>query len=239
MNDTKNTENHDLGDEAMSEQEARDFEAQANQQADQQADQKAEREEHAARMESIRQLARAGELEVLPEQAEIVEALIDTITQRDEMQGKLIRATADHQNFRRRASINEREARTGATQGVVQSLIPLLDTFEMALLQDPEKVSAEQVIQGVKMIRDEFLRMLSGYGVSSIDPKVGDEFNPIEHAAMIQQAVEGIEPGHISINMGIGYKLGERVVRPAKVAVVPAQADDAGDESGSAESGED
>tara|TARA_R110002072_G_scaffold42064_20_gene118685 strand:+ start:116346 stop:117059 length:714 start_codon:yes stop_codon:yes gene_type:complete len=235
MNDTKNTENHDLGDEAMSEQEARDFEAQANQSADQQAGQQAERAEHAARMESIRQLARAGELEVLPEQAEIVEALIDTITQRDEMQGKLIRATADHQNFQRRASINEREARTGATQGVVQSLIPLLDTFEMALLQDPEKVSAEQVIQGVKMIRDEFLRMLSGYGVSSIDPKVGDEFNPIEHAAMIQQAVEGIEPGHISINMGIGYKLGERVVRPAKVAVVPAQTDEAdtvGEESG-------
>ncbi len=92
----------------------------------------------------------------------------------------------------------------------------------MALLQDPEKVAAEQVIEGVKMIRDEFIRMLSGYGVSSIDPKVGDEFNPIEHAAMMQQAVEGIEPGHISLNMGIGYKLGDRVVRPAKVAVVPA-----------------
>jgi molecular chaperone GrpE len=182
---------------------------------------KAEREEHAGRMESIRQLALSGELEVLPEQAEIVGALLDTIAQRDELQDKLLRAAADHQNFQRRASGNEREARTGATQGVVQSLIPLLDTFEMALLQDAEKVSAQQVIDGVKMIRDEFLRMLSGYGVTAIDPKVGDEFNPMEHSAVMQQAVEGIEPGHISLNMGIGYKLGDRVVRPAKVAVVP------------------
>ena len=189
-----------------------------------------EREEHAARMESIRQLALSGEIEVAPEDEEILEALIDTIKQRDVMQEKLLRAVADHQNFQRRATGNEREARTSATQGVVQSLIPLLDTFEMALLQDPGKVTAEQVLEGVNMIRGEFLRLLSGYGVSSIDPKVGDEFNPAEHAAMMQQPVEGVEPGHISMNMGMGFKLGDRVVRPAKVAVVPVQEDSSADE---------
>ena len=202
--------------------------------ADQQAQQEAE--EHAARMESIRQLAVAGELETSDENEEIVEALVDTIRARDELSDKLLRMAADHQNFQRRASGNEREARTSATQGVVQSLIPLLDTFEMALMQDPEKVSSQMVIDGVKMIRDEFMRMLSGYGVSPINPSVGDEFNPAEHAAMMQQAVEGIEPGHISMNMGIGFKLGERVVRPAKVAVVP-QPDESADESGESEEG--
>lgn len=196
--------------------------------ADQQAQQEAE--EHAARMESIRQLAVAGELETSDENEEIVEALVDTIRARDELSDKLLRMAADHQNFQRRASGNEREARTSATQGVVQSLIPLLDTFEMALMQDPEKVSSQMVMDGVKMIRDEFMRMLSGYGVSPINPSVGDEFNPAEHAAMMQQAVEGIEPGHISMSMGIGFKLGERVVRPAKVAVVP-QPDESADES--------
>lgn len=217
MNDT-----HDQRDETIN-SEAVDMNTDAAKEAAaaEQAKLEAEQAEHATRMESIRQLALSGELEVLPEQAEIVEALLDTIAKRDEMQDKLIRAAADHQNFQRRASGNEREARTGATQGVVQSLIPLLDTFEMALLQDAEKVSAQQVMDGVKMIRDEFLRLMSGYGVSSIDPKVGDEFNPMEHAAMMQQAVDGVEPGHISMNMGIGYKLGDRVVRPAKVAVVP------------------
>jgi len=200
--------------------------------AEQQAQQEAE--EHAARMESIRQLAVAGELETSDENEEIVEALVDTIRARDELSDKLLRMAADHQNFQRRASGNEREARTSATQGVVQSLIPLLDTFEMALMQDPEKVSSQMVMDGVKMIRDEFMRMLSGYGVSPINPSVGDEFNPAEHAAMMQQAVEGIEPGHISMNMGIGFKLGERVVRPAKVAVVP-QPNDSEDDSAEGE----
>ena len=196
------------------------------------ADQKAqqEAEEHAARMESIRQLALAGELETSAENEEIVDALIDTIRRRDELNDKLLRMAADHQNFQRRASGNEREARTSATQGVVQSLIPLLDTFEMALMQDPEKVSSQMVMDGVKMIRDEFMRMLSGYGVSPINPSVGDEFNPAEHAAMMQQAVDGIEPGHIAMNMGIGFKLGDRVVRPAKVAVVPQPEPDSGEE---------
>ncbi len=196
---------------------------------DQQAQQEAQ--EHAARMESIRQLAVAGELETSDENEEIVEALVDTIRARDELSDKLLRMAADHQNFQRRASGNEREARTSATQGVVQSLIPLLDTFEMALMQDPEKVSSQMVIDGVKMIRDEFMRMLSGYGVSPINPSVGDEFNPAEHAAMMQQPADGIEPGHISLVMGIGFKLGERVVRPAKVGVVP-QPETSSDEGG-------
>lgn len=196
---------------------------------DQQAQQEAQ--EHAARMESIRQLALAGELETSDENEEIVEALVDTIRARDELSDKLLRMAADHQNFQRRASGNEREARTSATQGVVQSLIPLLDTFEMALMQDPEKVSSQMVIDGVKMIRDEFMRMLTGYGVSPINPSVGDEFNPAEHAAMMQQPADGIEPGHISLVMGIGFKLGERVVRPAKVGVVP-QPETSSDEGG-------
>jgi len=210
MNDT-----HDQTDDQIQNQEAS---SDTKMKIDQE---QVEREEHAVRMESIRQLAQANEIEVAAEDAEILDALLDTIKQRDELQDKLLRAAADHQNFQRRATGNEREARTNATQGVVQSLIPLLDTFEMALLQDPEKVTAEQVIEGVRMIRGEFLRLLSGYGVSSIDPVVGDEFNPVEHSAMMQQPADGVEPGHISLNMGMGFKLGERVVRPAKVAVVP------------------
>lgn len=189
--------------------------AQDNRQAQQDA------MEHAARMEAIRQLALSGELETSPESEEVVEALVDTVRLRDELQDRLLRAAADHQNFQRRASGNEREARTSATQGVVQSLIPLLDTFEMALMQDPEKVSSHTVIQGVQMLRDEFMRLLSNYGVSPISPVVGDEFNPAEHSAMLQQSADGLEPGQISLVMGIGFKLGDRVVRPAKVGVVP------------------
>jgi molecular chaperone GrpE len=174
-----------------------------------------------ARFETIRQMALAGELEYSPESEEIVEALIETIGQRDENFGRYQEMAAEHRNFQRRASMNENEARISSRQGVVQALIPLMDHFEMALLQDPEKVSAKDVISGVEMIRGEFLRMLSGYGVSAIEPKVGDEFDPEKHAAMMQQAVDGVEPGCISLLMGVGYMLGDRVIRPAKVGVAP------------------
>jgi molecular chaperone GrpE len=178
-----------------------------------------------ARFETIRQMALSGELEYGPESEEIVEALIETIGQRDDNFGRFQAMAAEHQNFQRRASMNENEARISSRQGVVQALIPLMDHFEMALMQDPEKVSAKDVIAGVEMIRSEFLRMLSGYGVSAIEPKVGDVFDPGPHAAMMQQAADGIEPGHISLVMGVGYKLGDRVIRPAKVGVAPEASD--------------
>lgn len=174
-----------------------------------------------ARYETIRQLAQSGELEFAPEDEEIVATLKDTIAQRDENHAKIIRSIADLQNYQRRASNNERESADMARRGVVSSLIPLIDQFEMALMQDPEKVSGESIIQGVGMIRDEFLRVLSGYGVASITPSIGDEFHPGDHEAMMQQPADGVKPGHISFVMSTGYKLGDRVVRPAKVGVAP------------------
>lgn len=184
-------------------------------------------EDAAARYEAIRNLALSGDLEFPPEADEIVGALKDTIAQRDENQAKLLRAFADHQNFQRRAANNEREAREMATRGVVSSLIPLIDQFDMALMQDPAKVSAETITRGVEMIRGEFIRVLGHYGVAPIAPEVGDEFNPGHHEALMQQPAAGVEPGHVSFVMSTGYKLGDRVIRPAKVGVAPAPAEEA------------
>lgn len=178
-------------------------------------------QDNAARYETIRQLALAGELEVSPEVEEYIDTLLDTIRQRDEHFARFQEMAAEHQNYQRRASKNELEARTSATQGVVQSLIPLIDHFDVALTQDPEKVDAKSLISGVELIKSEFIRTLGAYGVKPIAPRVGDEFNPGEHAAMMQHAAEGVEPGHISILVSSGYKLGERVIRPAKVGVAP------------------
>lgn len=175
------------------------------------------------RIEEIQRLARCGELEVPCGCEEIAAALIDALARHDDLLAKLQRAVADHQNYQRRAGINEREARTQALTGVVQSVIPVLDNFDLALGQNTETATAEQIIGGVRVIRDELMRVLQTYGVSAIDPQVGDEFDPNAHEAMLQQPAEGLAPGHIAANLGIGYRLGERVVRPAKVAVTPGE----------------
>lgn len=175
--------------------------------------------ERAERLEDLADLARRGQLEAPAGAEEIVEAFTKALDERDETFAQLQRTAADYQNFRRRAVNNEAEARTQATTGVVQSLIPVLDHFDMALGQKTDAVTADQVVGGVRLIRDELTRVLAGFGVNTIAPEPGGEFDPRLHEAMTKQPADGIEPGCIAAVFAVGYQLGERVVRPAKVAV--------------------
>lgn len=187
-----------------------------------------ERDEHAGapddperleRLEAIIGLARSGDLEVPGGADEIVDAMRELVRRHDELVGRLQLTAADFQNFRRRAAKSEDEAcRQGAT-GVVQSIVPVLDNFDMALGQDVEKASVEQIASGVRVIRDELLRILAGFGVERVEPRSGDEFDPRHHQAMMQQPTADFEAGRIVQTINVGYLLGGRVVRPAKVIV--------------------
>lgn len=132
-----------------------------------------------------------------------------------------LRALADFQNYQRRALANEQEAKVQGRTAVVQSMLTLLDHFDIALSQDHTKATAEQIVGGVRMIREEFIKVLQSHGVSLINPARGDEFTPGRHEAIMQQASEGVESGRVVSTFQMGYTLGERVVRPAKVAVAP------------------
>lgn len=173
----------------------------------------------ASAIEQIQDMALAGELEVPSGAEDIVEALKSALVERDDLMARFKTLAADFQNYQRRAAINEREARQGATAGVVQSVLPVMDHFDLALGQDLTKATAEQIAGGVRLIRAELMRVLEGYGVSLIEPKPGESFNPGEQQAMMQQPSAEIEPGHVVMLLGVGYRLGERVIRPAKVAV--------------------
>ena len=177
--------------------------------------------EDSERLKQLQQMAMEGSLEAPAGGDELVEALRLAIAERDELFGKLQRLAADHQNFQRRAKLNEDEAQDQAKRGVLQSIIPVLDQFELAIGQKTEGVTPESILGGVKLIQSELLRVLGNCGVSTIAPEPGEEFDPLRHEAMLQQPGEGIEPGHVTQCLGIGYMLGERTVRPAKVAIAP------------------
>jgi molecular chaperone GrpE len=97
----------------------------------------------------------------------------------------------------------------------------VLDSFDMAISHDLTSSSPEQLVAGMRVIRDELLRSVGRFGVVVISPAVGEEFQPGRHEAIMQKAEEGVEPGHIVRTFQAGYVLGERVLRPAKVAVAP------------------
>jgi molecular chaperone GrpE len=132
-----------------------------------------------------------------------------------------LRARADFQNYQRRAITNERDAREWGAAGVLESMVSVIDHFDVALSQDPEKSSAASIIDGVKLIKGEMIRALKDHGVTAIEPGVGDELDPGRHEAIGHRATEGVEPGRVSMVMQVGYAMGDRVLRPAKVFVAP------------------
>lgn len=141
--------------------------------------------------------------------------------ERDELNQRYLRTLADYQNSQRRAAANEREAKTQGTTAIVLNVLPVLDHFDLALNQDQSKVSAEQIISGVKVIRDELMKVLQTHGVNIIHPEPNEEFDPMRHQAVVQARDADILPGHVASTLQRGYALHDRVIRPAMVAVRP------------------
>jgi molecular chaperone GrpE len=156
---------------------------------------------------------------------ELSDEAIDYVRQieaeRDEAVAARQRSLADFSNFQRRAVENEFRATQDGVGRVVRTLLPVLDHFDLALGQEIEQLTVEQLFDGMKMVRQELLRALETHGVERIAPAPGDEFDPMRHEAMMRQAADDIEPNHIVSVMQNGYALGDLVLRPAKVAVAP------------------
>ena len=132
-----------------------------------------------------------------------------------------LRLRADFQNYQRRAIINEREAREWGAAGVLESIVSVIDHFDVALSQDPEKASAASILDGVRLIKGEMLRALKDHGVIAIEPAIGDELDPGRHEAIGHLAAQAAAPGTVSALLQPGYAMGNRVLRPAKVFVAP------------------
>lgn len=147
----------------------------------------------------------------------------------DDAHRKYMRSLADFQNFQRRALMNEQEARVQGRTGVVQSVLTVIDHFDLALGQDPSKATAEQIMTGVKVIRDELLKALQAHGVTPIVAAKGDMFDPTRHEAVMHQQSEGVESGHVVTTLQAGYSISvstadgpaDRTIRPAKVSIAP------------------
>jgi molecular chaperone GrpE len=154
-----------------------------------------------------------GEIEAM--RAEVAQLRAELGQAQDDRQ----RALADYVNFQRRSVQNERDAREAGVRGVLHSVLPVLDHFDMALAQDPSTASAASVIHGVTMIKDELVRALGLHGVGLVRPARGDAFDPLRHKAIAQLPGGEVAPGHVHTLARVGFTLGDRVVRPAEVVV--------------------
>ncbi len=137
----------------------------------------------------------------------------------DDVKDRLLRTMADYQNYARRAQQNVTEAHQQATADLAKALLSVLDHFDRALEIDPEKTSAQDLLKGVQIVRDELLRMLDRFEVRRMDVQRGEDFDPARHEALMHQADEKLDANQITTVLAPGYQIGQRTLRPAKVAV--------------------
>ena len=137
----------------------------------------------------------------------------------DELDDRLLRLTAEYDNFRKRSQREKNESRQFANQHLLEKQLPVLDNFEMALTAAE---NADPVIRdGVQMIYDQFLSVLKEAGVEGIDAG-GELFDPNIHEAISQKETTEVEEGTVVQQVQRGYKLNDRLVRPARVIVAKA-----------------
>ncbi|MFN9993545.1 MAG: nucleotide exchange factor GrpE [Phycisphaerales bacterium] len=149
----------------------------------------------------------------------------DLRAQLEEANSRALRILADFQNYQRRALQNEEVARQQGKASVVGGVVNVMDHFDMALNVDIAAASAEQILAGVRVIREELLKALQAQGVYPLNPQANEEFMPGRHEAVMQQPAEGVDAGRVVATFRVGYAMqtpsGERVLRPAQVSVAP------------------
>jgi molecular chaperone GrpE len=141
--------------------------------------------------------------------------------ERDDLFQRLVRATADFKNTQKRIQGEADQRVQYANQSLIKSLLPVIDNFERALAQDAGKVDAATILRGMQIVHDQWLNVLKQQQVNEIAPKPGEPFDPSRHEALMQQdAPQYAGQGQRVVQMmQKGYSLGDRVLRPAQVAV--------------------
>jgi len=154
---------------------------------------------------------------VTPEQ---LEELKQRAAKADEHWDRLLRATADFENFKKRAAREKQEASRFANQALLEKLVPLLDNFDMALAaaQTGSADAAQSLQTGIAMIYQQFKNVLAEAGVEEIQA-AGQTFDPNWHEAVAQKETADVPEGQVLQQLRKGYKLRDRLLRPASVVV--------------------
>ena len=140
--------------------------------------------------------------------------------ERDEFYDRLLRKTAEFDNFRKRVERDRKEMIEWAAADVLGELIAIVDDFDRALAADapPE---AQAYKSGLELIQRQLAELLKKRGVTPIEA-LGADFDPHLHQAVAYEEVDGAREGEVVGVMAKGYKLGDRLLRPAIVKVAKA-----------------
>ena len=127
------------------------------------------------------------------------------------------RAYADTKNLRSSLERDHKEALKYRAEGFIEELLPILDSFHMALGNEPTDPALKNYLTGFQFIYKNLVSVLENEGVTEIVPEIDKDFNPATMQSV--DTVEADEPNKVAKVYGKGYKLRDRLIRPAMVQV--------------------
>ena len=154
---------------------------------------------------------------VTPEQ---LNDLKERAAKADENWDRLLRTTADLENFKKRAAREKQEAITYANEGLLQKLLPVVENLEMALTaaQAAPPEAGQSLQTGVSMISQQLKGALAEAGLEEVDG-LGKTFDPNLHEAIAQKETPDVPEGQVVQQLRKGYRFRGRLLRPAGVIV--------------------
>ncbi len=153
--------------------------------------------------------------------------LAEVVREAAEYKDKLLRTLAEMENLRKRTEREVADARLYGNAGFARDVLAVADNMHRALeaigpeLREVADGRAKALIEGVELTERELLKVLEKHGVKKFSP-AGEKFDPNVHQAMYEMENPELPAGHVAQVIQAGYMLGDRVLRPALVAVVKA-----------------
>ena len=156
-------------------------------------------------------------VETSDEEVDVEDALAALQQKADENWDRYLRAAAETENVRKRATRDVEHARKYALENFSRELLGVKDSFEMGLAA-ADSADAESLRAGSEATLKLLVTALERFGVEEVDAE-GEPFNPEVHEAMTVQPSDDVEPGSVMTVIQKGYSLNGRLLRPARVIV--------------------
>ncbi len=160
----------------------------------------------------------AAEPEAAPPEAAPSDPLAQMTAERNKLKDQLLRTAADFDNYRKRARKDVEDAARRGREDTLRELLPVADNLERAIAAGANAREIEGVVEGVRMVHKLFIDSLERIGVSRV-PSLGERFDPMVHEAIQQVETDEHPPGTVVAELMPGYRLGDKLVRAAMVAV--------------------
>ncbi len=170
--------------------------------------------------------APAADAPALAKEVESLKAQLELSTQKGretmerlrEEHERLLRSAADLENFRKRAAKEREEVQKFGAERLLKDLFPVVDGLDRALSAAPPD---DPLVEGVRMVRATLEQALGKHGVRAFSA-LGEKFDPALHEALLQVPTAEKPPGTVALEHARGFKLHDRLVRPAMVGVAVA-----------------